>query len=72
VSLGYFASTVSNTRGISDSDATIISLDAAHKVAPGWSLNSALHVGEAKNINGTVVPVDNDATVLIITRIFEF
>jgi hypothetical protein len=40
-------------------------------VAPGWSLNSALHVTEAKNINGTVVPVDNDATVLIITSIFE-
>lgn len=72
VSLGYFASTVSNTTGISDSDATIISLDAAYKVAPGWSLNSALHVTEAKNINGTVVPVDNDATVLIITSIFEF
>ncbi|MBT5572199.1 MAG: porin [Alphaproteobacteria bacterium] len=72
VSLGYFSSTVSNTTGISDSTATITSLDVAYEIAPGWSLNGALHAAEAGNINGTAVPVNNDATVLIFTNIFKF
>jgi outer membrane protein OmpU len=51
VSLNWFESTRSNTTGISDTDVTLISLDAAYTVAPGWDLAAALHVISADNIN---------------------
>lgn len=72
VSLGYFASTVSNTTGRADSDVELISLDVAYDVAPGWELTGSLHLANADNINGTAVAVNNDATALILNNTFEF
>lgn len=71
-SLGYFSSTVANGTGIADSDAEIISFDVAYDVAPGWEFTGAFHLGAAENMNGTAVPVKNDATALIVSNIFKF
>jgi outer membrane protein OmpU len=72
VSLNWFESTKSNTTGISDTDVTLISLDAAYTVAPGWDLAAALHVLSADNINATAAPVNNDGTVFLISNQFTF
>lgn len=72
ISLGYFASEVSNTGAIADSEVELWSLDVAYSVAPGWDLMGSLHLAEADNMNGTAVPVNNDGTVLIVTNEFSF
>jgi len=72
ISLGYFASEVSNGGAITDSEVEMWSLDVAYDVAPGWELMDSLHIAEADNINGTAVAVNNDATAFIVTNEFSF
>jgi len=73
VSLGWFESSVSNATGSGgDTDVTIISLDAAYNVAPGWELMASLHLGEVDNMNSTAVEVNNDGTAFIISNQFKF
>lgn len=73
LSLGWFESSVSNATGSGgDTDVTIISLDAAYDVAPGWELMASLHFGEVDNMNSTAVEVNNDGTAFIISNQFKF
>lgn len=73
VSIGWFESSVSNPTGSGgDTDVTIISLDAAYDVAPGWELMASLHLGEVDNMNATAVEVNNDGTALVISSEFKF
>ena len=73
VSLGWFESSVSNPTGSGgDTDVTIITLDAAYDVAPGWELMASLHLAEVDNINSTAVEVNNDGTAFIISNQFSF
>ncbi len=73
VSLGWFESSVSNATGSGgDTDVTIISLDGAYNVAPGWELMASLHLGEVDNMNSTAAEVNNDGTAFIVSNQFKF
>ena len=73
VSLGWFESSVTNPSGSgAHTDVTILSLDAAYDVAPGWELMGSLHFADASNINATPAEVGNEGTVFVISNEFKF
>ena len=73
VSAGWFESSVENATGSGgDTDVSIISLDAAYSVAPGWDLMASMHLAQVDNMNATAVEVDNDGKAFIISNNFKF
>ena len=72
MSLAYLETEKGNTTGIGSTDWSVISAGVNYAMAPGWTVSGELDFFSGDNINATVVPVNNDGHVFILTNTFAF
>ncbi len=70
VSVGYYEATLGNVSGLSDTENSVVSIDADYAVAPGWNVTGSLNFIDAENISRTTT--DNSGHVLILYNRFNF
>lgn len=72
VSVGYYASEISNQAGVGDTKHTVLSFDGEYEIAPGWTFAGSLNFADAENRDRVTPGDDNDGTALILYNIFAF
>ncbi|MCZ6510816.1 MAG: porin, partial [Alphaproteobacteria bacterium] len=74
VSVGYYEATLGNVSGLSDTENSVVSIDADYAVAPGWNVTGSLNFIDAENIGRTLADNSdqNNGHVLILYNRFNF